>query len=279
MVPTLYLADCGYCLMCLGKIHLVLEYCRGGDLSVYIQRHGKVPKATAKHFMLQLGTSSIAKSDNLCHVDMEADDKEILEEEAACKICFISLCEGGNTFKMECSCKGDLRLTHEVCVLKWFSIKGNKKCDVYQQEVPGNENPSTLICFSSKTSNVGQLTSKLHVIELGAQPANKFGVTEFVNPKDHDKPMQQVTFGQVLKNLAQVGNVQGSSDTTMLLSIYSFYNFVGRLVGGVISEHFVSFVDMCAASVLPEIRERDLRVFDEMRKGDIMSERTVPSSF
>ncbi|KAF9591336.1 hypothetical protein IFM89_003959 [Coptis chinensis] len=37
-------------------------------------------------------------------------------------------------------------------------------------KVPGNENPSTLICFASKTSNAGQLTSKLHVIELGAQP-------------------------------------------------------------------------------------------------------------
>ncbi|KAF2613699.1 hypothetical protein F2Q70_00008520 [Brassica cretica] len=37
-----------------GKVHLVLEYCRGGDLSVYIQSHGSVPEATAKHFMLQL---------------------------------------------------------------------------------------------------------------------------------------------------------------------------------------------------------------------------------
>ncbi|KAL5708894.1 non-specific serine/threonine protein kinase [Ranunculus cassubicifolius] len=33
-----------------GKIHLVLEYCKGGDLSVYIQHHGKVPEVTAKHF-------------------------------------------------------------------------------------------------------------------------------------------------------------------------------------------------------------------------------------
>jgi clathrin heavy chain len=37
-------------------------------------------------------------------------------------------------------------------------------------QVPGNENPSTLICFASKATNAGQITSKLHVIELGAQP-------------------------------------------------------------------------------------------------------------
>ncbi|KAI4382760.1 hypothetical protein MLD38_008678 [Melastoma candidum] len=38
-------------------------------------------------------------------------------------------------------------------------------------KVPGNENPSTLISFATKTVNAGQITSKLHVIELGAQPA------------------------------------------------------------------------------------------------------------
>lgn len=37
-------------------------------------------------------------------------------------------------------------------------------------KVPGNENPSILISFASKTMAAGQLTSKLHVIELGAQP-------------------------------------------------------------------------------------------------------------
>ncbi|KAJ0966478.1 hypothetical protein J5N97_023395 [Dioscorea zingiberensis] len=35
--------------------------------------------------------------------------------------------------------------------------------------VVGNESPSILICFSLKTNNAGQITSKLHVIELGAQ--------------------------------------------------------------------------------------------------------------
>lgn len=46
----------------------------------------------------------------------------------------------------------------------------------------------------------------------------------------------------VLNNLAQIGIAQGEEDTTTLLSIFSFCNFVGRLGGGVVSEHFVRFV-------------------------------------
>jgi len=43
----------------------------------------------------------------------------------------------------------------------------------------------------------------------------------------------------VLNNLAQIGIAQGMEDTTILLSLFSFFNFVGRLGGGVVSEHFV----------------------------------------
>ncbi|XP_068343345.1 protein NUCLEAR FUSION DEFECTIVE 4-like [Pyrus communis] len=43
----------------------------------------------------------------------------------------------------------------------------------------------------------------------------------------------------VLNNLAQIGIAQGFHDTTVLLSLFSFGNFVGRLGGGVVSEHFV----------------------------------------
>ncbi|VFQ67375.1 unnamed protein product [Cuscuta campestris] len=43
----------------------------------------------------------------------------------------------------------------------------------------------------------------------------------------------------VLNNLAQIGIAQGVQDTTILLSLFSFCNFVGRLGGGVVSEHFV----------------------------------------
>ncbi|KAL5985600.1 hypothetical protein ACLOJK_027586 [Asimina triloba] len=45
----------------------------------------------------------------------------------------------------------------------------------------------------------------------------------------------------VLNNLAQIGVAGGVNNTTMLLSLFSFCNFLGRLGGGVISEYFVRF--------------------------------------
>ncbi|CAL0306035.1 unnamed protein product [Lupinus luteus] len=55
-----------------GKIYIVLEYCKGGDLSLYIQRHGRVPEATAKHFMQQLAMGlQVLRSNNLIHRDLK----------------------------------------------------------------------------------------------------------------------------------------------------------------------------------------------------------------
>ncbi|KAL3531771.1 hypothetical protein ACH5RR_005292 [Cinchona calisaya] len=72
-----------------GKIYIILEYCRGGDLSVYIQqRRGRIPEATAKHFMQQLASGlKVLRDNNLIHRDLKPqnlllsanDEKSILK--------------------------------------------------------------------------------------------------------------------------------------------------------------------------------------------------------
>ncbi|KAH0465463.1 hypothetical protein IEQ34_005566 [Dendrobium chrysotoxum] len=55
-----------------GRVYLILEYCRGGDLSRYIQKQGKVPEATAKHFMQQLASGLyVLRENNLVHRDLK----------------------------------------------------------------------------------------------------------------------------------------------------------------------------------------------------------------
>jgi hypothetical protein len=99
-------------------------------------------------------TKFLGKSDQITPVPVEVTtNEEITEEAAVCRIC-LDVFDERNIFKMECSCKGDQRLVHEECLIKWFSTKRNKKCDVCLAEVQNL--PANLVheCRSVQPRNI-----------------------------------------------------------------------------------------------------------------------------
>ncbi|KAI3743220.1 hypothetical protein L1987_60926 [Smallanthus sonchifolius] len=142
----------------------------GGSLNLQTKFHEHIPrsqsvpilnestrmKRTNSFFRLIPKASLVKDFDDMrptrIPTDDDANGDDIAEEEAVCRICYVELCEGGETLKMECSCKGELALAHKECAIKWFSIKGNKTCDVCHQDV---ENlPVTLLRVQNIVRNL-----------------------------------------------------------------------------------------------------------------------------
>ncbi|XP_074573776.1 uncharacterized protein LOC141830189 isoform X2 [Curcuma longa] len=76
------------------------------------------------------------------------------EGESECRICQLSSSSGGEGSELillGCGCKGELGVAHRNCAEAWFSVKGNRCC-----EICGSSAKNISVVMDSRVSEEGQ---------------------------------------------------------------------------------------------------------------------------
>ncbi|CAN8259915.1 unnamed protein product [Cochlearia groenlandica] len=123
--------------------------------SLPIHRSRSVPAFNKDGSLKQSGVFRVIPTPNMTPTRNDTNDggEDVPEEEAVCRICLVEMGEDSEALKMECMCRGELALAHKECAIKWFTIKGNRTCDVCKQEVLNL--PVTLLRVQSSQGNHG----------------------------------------------------------------------------------------------------------------------------
>ncbi|KAI3985042.1 hypothetical protein MKX01_004810 [Papaver californicum] len=170
-----------------GRINLVLEYCRGGDLSRYIQRHERIPEDTAKHFMKQLAAGlQILRQNNLIHRDLKPQNLLLTanDNHAVLKIADFGFARSLQPRGLaETLCGSPLYMAPEIMQLQKYDAK------LLQNILKSNE-----LCFpqDSKdlTSDCIDLCQKL----LRRNPVERLTFEEFFNHAFLSQKQSQESF-------------------------------------------------------------------------------------
>ncbi|GAB4825435.1 hypothetical protein Ancab_008308 [Ancistrocladus abbreviatus] len=227
----------------------------------------------------------------------EPEGEDISEEEAVCRICFVELCEGGETLKMECCCKGELALAHQDCALKWFSLKGNKTCDICKREVQNL--PVTLLRIQTSRAQNTTSTRADDILLNGYSICEEVPVLVIVSMLGYFCLLEQLLVAKMgtgaiaisLPFACAMGLISSMTSSSMVkrrfiwvyasiqsalvvIFVHVFYSLVHLQV--VISILLATFVGFGAAMLGSSMLVEFLRW--RSRRGDAQSDRQQPNS-